>query len=208
MTFLLLCSPSNPFCSEISTNPFCKTKWVARYSFFLFPRNRRHAAFVSNRLSRYLLVETSFDWRSMKSLYSFSASSLANPYLFCSIPKRISSCPSISGRLSSVSLPHFYLTSPLISVHVPFNISAFMFPFFWPHYSLRPRDPFPFSGSLSADARLPAGGEPTSTSNSLILILFSLRLQRVSALNNPDQNYNNGDDEQNMDESANRISAD
>src|SRR5450759_912050 len=63
----------------------------------------------------------------MKSLYSCSALSLAYPYFCCKSPKSFSLFPSTWVRSSSVSLPHFSLTPPLISFHFPFRISSFMF---------------------------------------------------------------------------------
>src|SRR5659263_252565 len=63
----------------------------------------------------------------MKSLYSCSALSLAYPYFCCKSPRSFSSFPSTWVRSSSVSLPHFSLTPPLISFHFPFRISSFMF---------------------------------------------------------------------------------
>src|SRR5659263_242047 len=63
----------------------------------------------------------------MKSLYSCSALSLAYPYFCCNSPRSFSSFPSTWVRSSSVSLPHFSLTPPLISFHFPFRISSFMF---------------------------------------------------------------------------------
>src|SRR3990172_8819837 len=63
----------------------------------------------------------------MKSLYSCSALSLAYPYFFCNSPKSFSFFPSTTVRSSSVSLPHFSFTAPLISFHFPFRTSSFMF---------------------------------------------------------------------------------
>src|SRR4030065_1751945 len=63
----------------------------------------------------------------MKSLYSCSALSLAYPYFCCKSPKSFSFFPSTAVRSSSVSLPHFSLTPPLISFHFPFRTSSFMF---------------------------------------------------------------------------------
>src|SRR4030065_1706771 len=63
----------------------------------------------------------------MKSLYSCSALSLAYPYFCCKSPKSFSFFPSTAVRSSSVSLPHFSLTLPLISFHFPFRTSSFMF---------------------------------------------------------------------------------
>src|SRR5660398_139649 len=63
----------------------------------------------------------------MKSLYSCSALSLAYPYFCCKSPRSFSLFPSTWVRSSSVSLPHFSLTPPLISFHFPFRTSSFMF---------------------------------------------------------------------------------
>src|SRR5659263_385809 len=63
----------------------------------------------------------------MKSLYSCSALSLAYPYLCCKSPRSFSLFPSTLVRSSSVSLPHFSLTPPLISFHFPFRTSSFLF---------------------------------------------------------------------------------
>src|SRR5512141_2252141 len=63
----------------------------------------------------------------MKSLYSCSALSLAYPYFCCKSPRSFSSFPSTWVRSSSVSLPHFSLTPPLISFHLPFRTSSFLF---------------------------------------------------------------------------------
>src|SRR4030065_325744 len=63
----------------------------------------------------------------MKSLYSVCALSLAYPYFCCKSPKSFSFFPSTAVRSSSVSLPQFSLTLPLISFHFPFRTSSFMF---------------------------------------------------------------------------------
>src|SRR5659263_47032 len=63
----------------------------------------------------------------MKSLYSCSALSLAYPYFCCKIPRSLSLFPSTWVRSSSVSLPHFSFTPPLISFHFPFRTSSYMF---------------------------------------------------------------------------------
>src|SRR5450756_1576411 len=63
----------------------------------------------------------------MKSLYSCSALSLAYPYFCCKSPKSFSLFPSTWVRSSSVSLPHFSFTPPLISFHFPFRTSSYMF---------------------------------------------------------------------------------
>src|SRR5512141_2753981 len=63
----------------------------------------------------------------MKSEYSCSALSLAYPYLCCKSPRSFSLFPSTWVMSSSVSLPHFALTPPLISFHFPFRTSSYMF---------------------------------------------------------------------------------
>src|SRR5512140_267067 len=63
----------------------------------------------------------------MKFLYSCSALSFAYPYFCCRRAMSFSCFPSAWVRSSSVSLPHFSLTPPLISFHFPFRISSFMF---------------------------------------------------------------------------------
>src|SRR5512141_375419 len=66
----------------------------------------------------------------MKSLYSCSALSLAYPYFCCKRPRSFSVFPSTWVRSSSVSLPHFSLSPPLISFHFPFRTSSIMFALF------------------------------------------------------------------------------
>src|SRR5665811_513870 len=79
----------------------------------------------------------------MNPLYSFSAFSLVYPYLFCKSPRSSSSFPSTWARSSSVSLPHFCLTSPLISFHFPFRMSSFII---WSSFCLN----LPFCCSLTS----------------------------------------------------------
>src|SRR5659263_266860 len=128
----------------------------------------------------------------MKSLYSCSALSLAYPYFCCKSPRSFSLFPSTWVRSSSVSLPHFSLTPPLISFHFPFRISSFMFALL---SSCSRKQGCP------ANVHLPLCQGPAQRST-------PSSLHDLSTLKDIDQHHHDRDDQENVNESSHRERGD
>src|SRR5660398_148655 len=131
-------------------------------------------------------------FRPMKSLYSCSALSLAYPYFCCKSPRSFSLFPSTWVRSSSVSLPHFSLTPPLISFHFPFRTSSFMFALL---SSCSRKQGCP------ANVHLPLCQGPAQRST-------PWSLHGPSTLKDIDQHHHDRDDQENVNESAHRVRGD